>query len=320
MDPILLWLIAASMAVLTAWVLRRGSDAKTANQAIILLLVLSMMGCMFLSAVIYLYYPGFTNLLILVAFNMVTMSVFLIPALLTIFFGDRKLDDLIRGSPIKLRTMVVWAAIAFVFMAEVFMGWTLSAVSGGLQPAGDPGAVYLALVGSSSSYWFIFTMAAEMALTFVTMRGKFLNGMLWIVAVQPLMMFFSPTAIDNQGWATVSFLANAVIMAAVFAFILHLLRRNRSFSKGTVSYLLCLILAYTLMMTGLLIWFVDGDALVFVVSIYFEMTVYMYVILDGRTLGAHRPPGEASALPSSVPVTRGMETLVWPRFFESRGG
>jgi hypothetical protein len=134
------------------------------------------------------------------------------------------------------------------------------------------------------------------------------------------MMFFSPTAIDNQGWATVSFLANAVIMAAVFAFILHLLHRDRSFSKATVSYLLCLILAYTLMMMGLLIWFVDGDALVFVVSIYFEMTVYMYVILDGRTLGAHRPPGEAGALPSSTPVTRGMETLVWPRFFESRGG
>ncbi len=290
------------MAGITAWVLRRGSDVRTANQAIVLLLVLSMMGSMFLSAVIYLYHPGFTNLIILVAFNMVTMSVFLVPALLTIINGDRKLEDLFRGSPVKLRTAVVWAAIAFVFAAEVFMGWTLSAVAGALQPAGNPAEVYLAVISSSSSYWFVFTMAAEMALTFATMRKRFLSGTLWVVGVQPLMMFFSPTAIDSHAWAELSFIANAVIMATVFAFILILLRRNRSLSRATMAYLLCLILAYTLMMAGLLIWFADGDAAVFVVSLYFEMAVYMYVILDGKSLGIHReeaqPPGGERGTPT----------------------
>jgi len=297
------------MTALTAWLLGRGSVMNTVNQAIVVLLLLSMMACMFLSAVIYLYYPGFTNLIVLLAFNMVSMSVFLIPALLTIFFGDRKLDDLLRGSAVKLRTLVVGAAIAFIFISEVFMGWTLSAVSGALQPAGDPGAVYLALIGSSSSYWFIFTMAAEMGITIVTMRRKFLSGMLWIVGVQPLMMFFSPTAIGNQGWATLSFLANVVIMAGVFAYILRYVRRDRELSAATMGYLVCLMLAYTLMMTGLLIWFVDGDALLFVLSIYFEMTVYLYVILDGKSLGTHRLSVDSGALPEPSARHAGKKAL-----------
>ena len=292
------------MTALTAWLLGRGSVMNTVNQAIVLLFLLSMMGVMFLSAIIYMYYPGFTTLVILLAFNMVTMSVFLIPALLTIFFGDRKLSDLLRGSPVNLRTLVVGAAIAFIFIAEVFMGWTLSAVSGTLQPAADPKAVYLALIASSSSYWFIFTMAAEMALTIVTMRRKFLGGMLWVVGVQPLMMFFSPTAIDNQAWAWLSFLANAAIMVVVFAYILRYVLRDRRLSAVTMGYLACLVLAYTMMMTGLLVWFIDGDALVFVLSIYFEMTVYLYVILDGKSLGTHREPGEGGAL-LPAPTGRG---------------
>jgi hypothetical protein len=289
LEPILLWLIAASMAALTAWLLRRASATRTVNQAAILLLLLSTMGFMFLSVVLYLYYPGFTTLVILLALNMVTMSVFLVPALLTTFFGDRNLDDLLRGSAVRPHTLVMGAAIAFVFMSEVFMGWALSIISGALQPVGGLPAVYLAFVGSSSSYWFIFTMAAEMALTFVTMRRMFLNGMSWIVGAQPVMMFFSPTAIGNQGWAGFSFLANTTIMVAVFVYALHYLHRNRGLSSVTLGYLLCLMLAYTMMMAGLLVWFVNGDALVFVLSLVFEMTVYMYVIIDGRQLGTRLP-------------------------------
>lgn len=281
------------MAAFTAWLLRRGSATRTLNEASILLLLLSMMGVMFLSAVLYLYYPGFTTLIILLAFNMVTMSIFLIPFLLTTFFGDRQLDDLRRGSAVRTRTLVVGFAIAFVLISEVFMGWTFAISSGSLRAVGGWSAVYSTFVSSSSSYWFVFTMAAEMAITFVMLRRRFLNEMGWIVAAQPLMMLLSPTAIDNRSWVDISFLASTAIMVAVFIYAVHYLFKDRRLSTATVVYLVCLVSAYGLMMTGLLIWFAVGDALVFVLSVFFQMTVYFYVILEEKQLGSHRSPGSS---------------------------
>jgi hypothetical protein len=288
------------MVVFTAWLLKKGSTMRTLNDASIILLLLSMMGVMFLSAVLYLYYPGFTTLTLLLAFNMVTMSVFLIPALLTTFFGDRQLDDLRRGSAVRPRTLIIGSAIAFVFMSEVFMGWTFTIASGTLRAVGGSRAVYVAFVSSSSSYWFVFTMAAEMALTFIIMRRRFPDGMGWIVGAQPIMMFLSPTAIDNRGWVDFSFLASSAIMVAVFVYALHYLYKDRSLSASTWGYIVCLVLAYSMMMTGLLIWFVNGDALVFVLSVLFQMTVYFYVVLEEKQLGFHRPPRETPSSPMTV--------------------
>lgn len=265
---------------------------RTINQASILLLLLSMMAIMFLSAVLYLYYPGFTTLIILLAFNMVTMSVFLIPALLTTFFGDRQLDDLRRFSSIRPRTLIVGSAIAFVIMSEVFMGWTFAIVSGALPAVGGPRAVYWAFVDSSSSYWFVFTMSAEMALTFVTLRKKFPGRMSWIVGAQPIMMFLSPTAIDNRGWVDISFLASSIIMVGVFVYTLHYVYRDRGLSAATIGFLACLFSAYALMMTGLLVWFAVKDAIVFVLSTFFLMAVYFYVVLEEKQLGSHRSRGD----------------------------
>jgi len=276
------------MAAFTAWLLKRGSTMRTLNQASILLLLLSMMAIMFLSAVLYLYYPGFTTLIILLAFNMVTMSVFLIPALLTTFFGDRQLGDLRRLGPIKPRALVVGSAIAFVIMSEVFMGWTFTIVSGALPAIGGSGAVYSAFVDSSSSYWFVFTMTGEMALTFVTLRKKFPGRMSWVVGAQPIMMFLSPTAIDNNGWVDISFLATSAIMIGVFAYVLYYVYRDRGLSSATIGYLACVIFAYMLMMAGLLIWFAVKDAIAFVLSTFFLMSVYFYVILEEKELGSHR--------------------------------
>ncbi len=286
MEPILLWVIAASMAVFTALLLRRGSTVSTLSDASVVLLLFSMMAVMFLSVVIYVYYPGLTVLWILAAFNMVSMSVFLVPLAVTIFFGNRDLGEYRPWRGIRARTAVAASVIVFVLTSEVFMAWAFEILSGSLRAAGGWTAVYSALVESSSSYWFVFTMAGEMALTFAAMRKRFAGGMGKIVGAQPLMMFLSPTAIESQAWADVSFLVSSAIMAGVFLYSLYYLRKTPHLTRGTTTYIACLILAYTVMMAGLLIWFAGGGALVFVASVLFQMTVYFYFILEDKQLGS----------------------------------
>ena len=80
-DLPLLWLIAGAMAVFTAWLLKKGSTMKTLTDAGVVLFLFVMMASMFVSAVVYLYVPTFVTIFELVALNMISMSLGLIPIL-----------------------------------------------------------------------------------------------------------------------------------------------------------------------------------------------------------------------------------------------
>ena len=84
------------------------------------------MASMFVSAVVYLYFPGSVTLFELVALNMISMSVGLIPILAALFRGDSQLDETRKGSAISSRSMVFAAFIALALLSEVFMGWTFA--------------------------------------------------------------------------------------------------------------------------------------------------------------------------------------------------
>ena len=53
MDSFVLWGVAALMAVLTAWLLKKGSTVQTLTDAGVVLFLLTMMASMFVSAVVY---------------------------------------------------------------------------------------------------------------------------------------------------------------------------------------------------------------------------------------------------------------------------
>ena len=97
MDLPILWIIAGAMATFTALLLKRGSTMKSLTDAGIVLFLLVMMASMFVSAVIYLYVPTFVTILELVALNMISMSIGLIPILAALFRGDRPLDETRKG-------------------------------------------------------------------------------------------------------------------------------------------------------------------------------------------------------------------------------
>lgn len=284
MDSFELWGVAVLMAVLTAWLLRKGSTVKTLTDAGVVLFLLSMMASMFLSAVIYLYFPSFVTILEVVALSMVSMSVGLVPILTALFKGDRPLDDTRKGSSVSSRSIVFAAVIVLALLSEAFMGWTFAIVSGVSSTASQ--SVFTSLAESASSYWFVFTMAGEMAVTLYLVGKRFPRSFRWLVAIQTLIMVLSPTAIGNPSWVYWTLWGNSAAMVIAIILIFEYLYKNRTVAAGMLNYVAILLGVYGLMMAGMFVWLLWGEASLFVVSIVMEMVLYFTAVLDEKRLAA----------------------------------
>ena len=286
MDLLVLWLVAGVMAVFTAWLLKKGSTMKTLTDAGVVLFLFVMMASMFVSAVVYLYIPTFVTVFELVALNMISMSIGLIPILTVLMRGDRQLDETRKGSAVSARSIVVAAVIVLTILSEVFMGWTFAILSGAASVSGQ--SVFSTLVDSMSTYWFIFTMASEMAVTLYLVGRNFPSSFRWLVAIQTAIMVLSPTAIASGAWSTYTTVANSAVMILVIIFMFEYIFKNRTLTSGASKYLVRLMGAYALMMAGLFVWMLYNDVLLFVISIVAEMTIYFGIVLDEKSLVA--PP------------------------------
>jgi polyferredoxin len=272
------------MATFTAWLLKRGSTMKTLTDAGIVIFLLVMMASMFISAVIYLYIPTFVTVFELVALNMISMSIGLIPILAALFRGDRRLDETRKGNAVSTRQLVIAAIITLAILSEVFMGWTFAILSGAASVSAQ--SVFSALVDSMSTYWFIFTMASEMAVTLYLVGRNFPSTFRWLVAIQVAIMVLSPTAIANSTWSTYALIGNSAVMILAVIVVFEYIFKNRSLADGASKYVVRLIGAYGLMMAGLFLWLMDGDVLLFVLSIVAEMSIYFTIVLDEKSLVA----------------------------------
>lgn len=283
MDISVLAATATGMTVLTAWLLKKGSEVKTLADAGLVVFLLAMMASMFASAVVYLYSPAFVTLFELVAVNMVSMSVGLIPVLMALFKGDRPLGETRKSSVVSSRSAVLSAVVVLALLSEALMGWTF-ALASGVGSTSQPAVS--SLINSMSSYWFIFTMAGEMAVTLCLVGRRFPKGIRLLISVQIAVMVLSPTAIASASWSTFSLVGNSVAMIAAIIVIMEYLFRHRALARGESAYLLRLMGAYTLMMGGLFLWLMNGDVLIFVVSILGEMVAYFAIVLDDKTLAS----------------------------------
>ena len=269
------------MAAFTAWLLKQGSTMKTLSDAGIVLFLLAMMASMFGSAVVYLYFPGFVTLYELVAVNMVSMSLGLIPILTALFKGDRALDETRKGSAFSSRSIVIATVIVLALLSEAFMGWTFALVSGATTTS-QP--VLSSLADSLATYWFIFTMAGEMAATLYLVGRNFPRAFRFLVALQTMVMVLSPTAISSSTWSTDSLVGNSVVMIAAIILIMEYIFRNRTLAAGASNYIIRLMGAYAAMMAGLFLWLMDGQVSLFVLSILAEMVIYFTIVLDEKKL------------------------------------
>ncbi len=269
------------MAIYTAWLVKKGSEIKTPKEVGIVLFLLSMMAQMFISIVIYFFFP--TKLFVILYFDLMVMGIIIFSLAVMYILGPRSLDEMISGI-VRVRSLIIALIIVLVTVSEVFMGWTFALIGGAVSTTGGLPGIYSALITSSSSFWFVFMMTAEMAITFFFIRNRLPRAFSWIVASQIIIMTLSPTAFANPFWASLSLAAGSAVMIFLFIFIFDFMYKNRAISSGILNYLLFLMLAYALMMVGQFIWLLSGDASIFVLSIILEMGVYFAIVLDEKKL------------------------------------
>jgi len=278
------WIIEGLMAVFTAWLIKKGSEIKAPKEAWMVLFLLSMMAQMFISTLIYLYFP--TAVFEIILLNMwIMMATIFAFAALYLFDQPKTLDEVVAGI-LRLRYLIIALIVALVLLSMIFMAWTFALIGGTVSTAGGLQGIFSAIANSSSSFWFIFTTSAEMAITLFFIRGRLPKEFSWLIGVQVIIMVLSPTAIVNSVWASISLAAGSAAMTFLFIRIFKSLHKNQTLSKGLLNYLVLLMLAYALMMAGQFIWLLNGDAAVFALSIIFEMVVYLGIVLDEKKLAS----------------------------------
>jgi polyferredoxin len=296
LEALWLWGIAALMAVITSWLVKRAIYAKSPADTALVLYLLVTMASMFGGAVIYLLSPSVTSILEAVALNAVLMTGGIIFVLR--FWAERYLDEsttppvssagngttaavhsLTLSVESKVATRV--AAIFLILLNEFLMGWAFVLASGSSALGNSGLMTFDTVVGSD---WFIFTMSLEMILSIYFLRNSLPRNFFIIVLLQSAIMFFAPTAINNPTWVTGSIYAGSVVMIGLLIFFYEYLFNHRSIAAGIRRYLVALISVYALMMAGLYVWLIQGSSLLFVVSILAEMVLYFDVILSGKSV------------------------------------
>jgi polyferredoxin len=276
------WIIEGLMAVFAAWLVKKGSEIKNPREAVIVLFLIYMMAQIFVSVVIYLYFPGVLTGLILA--NWVLMMWIAFFSGVFYYLGPKTLDEPIAG--VRVKSLIVALIIALVLLSEVFMAWAFALIVGDASTAGGLQGLFTTIANSSSSFWFVFMSATEMAITLFFIRKRLPKSFGLILVFQTVIMILAPTAIANSFWAGVSLAAGSAVMIVLFIYIFEFLYKNRTISSGILNYLLFLMVAYALMMTGQFIWLLNGDASVFALSIIVEMVVYFGIVLDEKKLAS----------------------------------
>ena len=168
--------------------------------------------------------------------------------------------------------------VSLLILNEFFMGWALVIASGGLGYSTNPVSLFSSVV---NSYWFIFSMSAEMILTTYFLRKEIGRTIFYVVAFQSLVMFLSPTAIQNYHWIAVSVIGGSALMIVLFIYVFEYMARHSSLEPIFATYLFRLLALYGLMMAGLFVWELYQDGVVFSISIIIEMIIYFFLILGG---------------------------------------
>jgi polyferredoxin len=279
-----LWALAASMALVTAWVLKYVANADRALDYAIALFVLAMMAAMFGGALIYLNKPGVNSLELAVWMNMGVMSVGSIPIFNIVI--RTALDKPNQGVQyFSISQQRLWLVKAFVItlvvLNESLMGWALLVASNtGLTVVQVGSSIEGAFSNVTNSYWFLFSMSLEMGLSVYMLRKWFSKGVFAILVSQSLIMFLSPTAINSGVWHTASVWASSVAMIGLFVFIFEYLYRHKSLNLNVANYLLRLFFVYGAMMAGLFLWELTSNGFLFALSVIAEMGLYFELVLS----------------------------------------
>ncbi len=277
LDDAILAGVAAGMAVTTAVLIKWAASARTPLRQGTVVFLLLMMAGMLAGALAYALRPGTTSAVagLWIASAVMSASVAVIFAA---FLAESRPALAPAGSAAApwSRPGFVGVVVVLALTNETLMGWTFALLSGGLAAGGGLVGTLGAVVISP---WFVFTMAAEMALTAVLLRDRLERPVYAVLLAQSALMFLSPPALGAAWWREGSIVLSSVAMIALFVFLMEYLYRHRAFATGFATYLVRLLPIYGLMMAGILLWQVYGAVGPFALAVALEMVVFFEAIV-----------------------------------------
>jgi hypothetical protein len=217
---VVLSVLAAGMASLTAVAVRWAAFTTTSFRASVVQFVLLMMAAMFTGILAYFAIGGTPGIVagFWVAGALMSASVVFVALS---FARERVGTADSTTAPVALlkRTRFVASVIVLVLTNEFLMGWSFSLLSGGLPVGLGPGGDRLGtiLAGAVVSPWFVFPMALEMALTLRWLWGAVPSAMRRYLLIQPLAMVCSPPTIAGLAWAVGTAAGASALMAGAWA-------------------------------------------------------------------------------------------------------
>jgi hypothetical protein len=304
---------AIMMVAFISWVITRSTKARTGTDTTVLLLLLIMMVTMLVGPA-YLYFTTLNLTLgdIAIWEIAVFMSVGMMPIGVLLFAQYMMMGDPDRRGPLPLSnllrhlTSIRAAYILLLLGSELLMGWTFDLASGlvTLSEGYTLAAVGQELSYSITTYWFVFTMVGEMALTLLAFRKTIRRDLLTVLGLQTIVMFLTPTALSSQSWETYSLYLDAAVMTGVIVLAIRYLRVRKTRDAALWNYLGLFIVANAIMMGGFLWWLVSGVTALLALSLVIQTLIYFDAVLTGAGLGT-------TFLVESV-VNPGPESLTQP--------
>jgi polyferredoxin len=284
---LVLAVVAAGMAATTAVFVRWAAEARSPLRGSVVVFVLLMMGGMLAGALVYFLDPSPARAVT----GLWTATVIMSASVAVVFVGF--LQEAARTPSSEPHgawagPRFVAAVVGLVLLNEFLMGWTfaLAAGDGAVAAGSGPGAV-LRLAGSVLvAPWFVFTMAAEMALTAAFLRRLLPVPALVLLGAQAGIMALSPPTLSGAAWTTAAIGISSAAMIGVVIYAMEHLYRQRHLAPAFASYLLRLTGVYAVMMAGISVWQLYGTPLVFGISVALEMIVFFEAVLRPEALRA----------------------------------
>jgi polyferredoxin len=288
---LVLWPIAASMALVTAILVKWAAEARTALRGATVGFLLLMMVGMLAGAAVYYLHPGGTSLVegFWVASALMSVSVVMV---FLAFLGEVRArvagGENYTPPPLRRTNLFVVSVIGLVLLNELLMGWTFSAAAGttlGSTLGGLPRVVGL-LSSIVASPWFLFTMSAEMAVTSYLLRHRISAVLYRVLLAQSLIMFLSPTALAFGSWVALSIYASSAAMIGLIIYLMEFIYRHRQLDPVLSRYVVALLAIYSGMMAGQFVWlYYSGWTDLFAASVVAEMVLFFAAVVRSDRFG-----------------------------------
>ena len=269
----ILIILAIGMGFSASYILYLSRFHENPVRMIIVYLLLAMMNGMLLGPAIYFFVLHNFTVENVIVLSLGIMSLEMIYPLIMFIRHVEK--------PLGVVNIDVFIVIFLTLLNEFLMSFDFNSYISGQFFQYVSFYNFLSLISNSvSSFWFVFPMALEMFLTaFMSMR-KTDKAPFIFISFQSAIMFLTPTALNSSLWLSFSVFAGGGIMTILLVYLFESLYRQNFLSGGFARYVILIILTYSLMMAGVLLYQSDYVNSIVSIAIIVEMIIYINAILN----------------------------------------